>query len=274
MKGKKIGTNGKVEILLLRRIREKVWEALVKPSKSLKPGTVVDITIANRESKGVIKIIESKEDSIRIIELEDEELIYKSGEMPLPPYIHRSLENKERYQTVYARDEGSAAAPTAGLHFTNDLIKIIQRKGVIIAPVTLHIGLDTFQPVREEDPEKHVIHREFGTICQETVRQISMAKHEGRRVICVGTTATRMVEHAFRESFSIPQFSGWVDLFILPGFNFKITDAMITNFHLPKTTLIMLVSAFTGKEFILHTYTEAIKENYRFYSFGDAMLII
>lgn len=274
LKGRKPGTGGKVEILLLQRIKENTWEAMVKPGKSLKTGSTVDITGNTDNIYGSVKIIDTKNEGLRIIEFDSEETIDKIGEIPLPPYIHTPLLDKERYQTVYAKNEGSVAAPTAGLHFTKALIETIINKGIIFTPVTLHVGLDTFQPVREEDPQQHIIHRELGTISAESADIIAKAKADGRRIICVGTTATRIVEHAARIQFPLTAFSGWVDLFILPGYKFMVTDAMITNFHLPQTTLLMLVSAFAGKEFIERAYTEAIKEKYRFYSFGDATLIL
>ncbi len=259
---------------MLRRLEDNTWESVVKPAKSVRIGSHVDITNDKNEILGRVNIIKTGEEGIRFVQFQDEKIIYKAGEMPLPPYIHKHLENGERYQTVYARNEGSAAAPTAGLHFTGELLESIKRQGVICAPVTLHIGLDTFQPVRVDDPEKHIIHREFGIINNETAYQISLAKKERRRVICVGTTSTRIIEHAFHQGLTPSGFSGWVDLFILPGFQFRVTDALITNFHLPRTTLIMLVSAFAGKELIDRSYTEAINEKYRFYSFGDAMFIV
>jgi S-adenosylmethionine:tRNA ribosyltransferase-isomerase len=273
LKGKKSDSGGKVEILLLQRVKENIWEAMIKPGKSLKTGSTVDITDNNDELLSVAKITDIKDEGIRIIQFDNEEFINKIGEIPLPPYIHTPLIDKERYQTVYAKIDGSVAAPTAGLHFTRELIEAIKLKGIIFTPVTLHIGLDTFQPVREEDPQQHIIHREFGTIGEETARQISLAKAEGRRVVCIGTTATRIVEHAAQKKFPLDAYTGWVDLFILPGHKFLLTDAMITNFHLPKTTLLMLVSAFAGKDLIDRAYSEAIKERYRFYSFGDATLI-
>lgn len=273
LKGKKSGSGGKVEILLLQRIKENTWEAMVKPGKSLKIGATVDITNDKGEFVSIAGIIGIKDEGIRTVQFNNESFIDETGEIPLPPYIHTPLTDKERYQTVYAKTDGSVAAPTAGLHFTKELIGVLKQKGIIFVPVTLHIGLDTFQPVREEDPQQHIIHREYGTIGEGTVRQISLAKAEGRRVICIGTTATRIVEHAAQQNLPLTAFNGWVNLFILPGYQFLVTDAMITNFHLPKTTLLMLVSAFTGKELIDRAYEEAIKEKYRFYSFGDAMLI-
>ena len=274
MKGKKSGSGGKVEILLLQRIKENTWQAMVKPGKSLKTGAKVDITDSNDNLLSISRIIDIKEEGIRTIQFDHEDFINKIGEIPLPPYIHTPLIDKERYQTVYAKTDGSVAAPTAGLHFTNELIDAIKQKGVICVPVTLHVGLDTFQPVREDDPQQHIIHREYGTISEETAHHISLAKTEGRRVICVGTTAVRIVENAAKISLPIQPFSGWVDLFILPGYQFRIVDAMVTNFHLPRTTLLMLVSAFASKSFIEKAYIEAIQEKYRFYSFGDAMLIL
>jgi S-adenosylmethionine:tRNA ribosyltransferase-isomerase len=274
LKGKKSGSGGKVEILLLQRIDNNTWEALVKPGKRISAGTVVDITSSENNISTKAEIIEVKEAGTRIIRFDDEKLLFKVGGIPLPPYIHTPLNNPERYQTVYARIDGSVAAPTAGLHFTNELINAIKQKGVVCVPVTLHVGLDTFQPVREDDPQQHLIHREYGTISEDTARQISLAKAEGRRVVCVGTTAVRIVENAAKINLPIQSFSGWIDLFILPGHQFRIVDAMITNFHLPRTTLLMLVSAFAGKSLIEKAYIEAIEEKYRFYSFGDAMLIL
>lgn len=273
LKGRKPETGGKVEILLLQRIEENTWEALVKPGKSLKTGATVDIT-DNNGLRSLAKIIDVKNEGIRIIRLEDEIFINKVGEIPLPPYIHTPLKDASRYQTVYAKNDGSVAAPTAGLHFTQELIEKIKQKGIIFTPVTLHVGLDTFQPVREDDPRQHIIHRESGNISKETARQVSLAKEEGRRVICIGTTATRIIENAAQKRLPLAAFTGWVDLFILPGYRFLLTDVMITNFHLPRTTLLMLVSSFAGKKLTERAYAEAITNNYRFYSFGDAMLIL
>ena len=206
----------------------------------------------------------------------DEMLLPELGEIPLPPYIHAPLTDPSRYQTVYADIAGSVAAPTAGLHFTPELIDKIKAKGVRCLFTTLHIGLDTFQPVREDDPLEHKIHKEFGVLSQEAADELSRAMREGRRIICVGTTATRLVEAAAQVSLAgeISPFAGWVDLFILPGYRFRAINALITNFHLPRSTLLMLVSAFAGKELIDKAYREAIAKKYRFYSFGDAMLII
>ena len=269
--GKKANTGGKIEILLLLRTGDGVWEALVKPGKRVSQGTVIvfssDSTLFNAE------IIGQKEGGIKVLRFSEERLIMKAGQIALPPYIHRPLLNAERYQTIYSRDEGSVAAPTAGLHFTPALFQAIREKSVICVPITLHVGLDTFQPVREEDPRTHTIHREYAIMDTATASAISQAKQDGRRVICVGTTAVRTVEHVASLGMPLKPFAGWVDLFILPGHRFLAVDSLITNFHLPETTLLMLVCAFAGKDLIDKSYAAAIKENYRFYSFGDAMLI-
>jgi S-adenosylmethionine:tRNA ribosyltransferase-isomerase len=270
--GKKSGSGGRVEILLLLRTGDGVWDALVRPGKRVSPGTIIEFfadgIYLTAEVSGI------KEGGIKVLKFSDERLIMKVGKIALPPYIHSPLLNYERYQTIYSRIEGSVAAPTAGLHFTPELFREIKNKSVICVPVTLHVGLDTFQPVREDDPQHHIIHREYGIMSDETASQISKAKLEGRRVICVGTTAVRTVEHVAASGIPLNPFSGWIDLFILPGHKFLAVDAMITNFHLPETTLLMLVSAFSGKELIYGAYAEAIKGKYRFYSFGDAMLIL
>lgn len=275
--GKKSDTGARVEMLLLHRRRPNVWQVLLKPGKRVKVGTQVELCDATGAYDGVsAHIMESNEDGTRIVSFSDESAVLKLGEIPLPPYIHALLTDKERYQTVYARENGSSAAPTAGLHFTPDLLSKVKAKGVECHFVTLHIGLDTFQPVREDDPTQHVIHREFAHLDAETADALSKAKVEDRRIICVGTTSVRIVEQAAKLSPSgvIKPFEGWVDLFILPGYRFRMVDAMITNFHLPKSTLMMLVSAFAGEELIKHAYQTAIAEKYRFYSFGDAMLIL
>lgn len=270
--GKRLGTGGGVELLLLRQIEPNVWEALVRPAKRLHAGAKVEI-----EGEGcstLVEVMAPGKNGTRIIRVPDETQLLASGKVPLPPYIHKSLSSPERYQTVYARVEGSAAAPTAGLHFTRGLLAKIEEKGVRCLFVTLHIGLDTFSPVREEDPGKHVIHREYGVLDQEVGREINNAKDEGRRVICVGTTSVRVVEQAAQLSMPLQPFEGWADLFILPGHRFRCVDVMVTNFHLPRSALLMLVSAFAGKQLINQAYQEAINNRYRFYSFGDAMLII
>ncbi len=279
LNGVKEGSGGKMEILLLKRIKEREWEALVKPGKRVKPGTVIEIT--NRlngdgSQKLLARVGEAKDDGIRTVELSDESLVPFLGEMPLPPYIHTPLATPERYQTVYSREAGSVAAPTAGLHLTPGLLSDIEKKGIECLFVTLHIGLDTFRPITEDDPAQHIIHLEYGIIDNKVADRLTKAKLEGRRVICVGTTAVRLIEQtaALSRIAPVEPFAGWVNLYILPGFRFKVMDALVTNFHLPKSTLLMLVSAFASRDLILRAYDEGIKEKYRFYSFGDAMLIV
>jgi len=272
--GRKIDTGGRVEILLLRQLDSAVWEALVKPGKRVNVGTKVEIGSGN-EAKVLAEVTGVGQDGIKVISFSDETPLLQLGRIPLPPYIHTPLTNPERYQTVYARAPGSAAAPTAGLHFTPELLNKIERKGVHCLFVTLHVGLDTFRPVREDDPLKHPIHKEYGRLTQEVATELSQAKMDGRRVVCVGTTTVRLIEGAAQASKAslIESFEGWVSLFALPGHQFRIVDALITNFHLPRTTLLMLVCAFAGKDFIIRAYEEAIAQGYRFYSFGDAMLV-
>lgn len=270
-------TGAKLEILLLQRLSAHAWQALVKPAKRLAAGSRLRILNPTGAEPGVdAEVIEEQEGGIRTLSFSDEAALPALGQVPLPPYIHQPLADPERYQTVYARIEGSAAAPTAGLHFTPALLAKLDAAGVRSVFVTLHVGLDTFQPVREDDPAQHRIHREFGIVPAAAAAEIARARAEGRRVICVGTTSTRLVEAtaALYETPAPTGFSGWVDLFIMPGYRFRVADALITNFHLPRTTLLMLVSAFSGREFILKAYQEAIREHYRFYSFGDAMLIM
>lgn len=263
-------TGGRVELLLLRRRDEVTWEALVG-GKGLRVGRVAHV-----EEGPEVKILEELDGSERLIKFSEPIEPYFStvGNVPLPPYIHEKLDDPERYQTVYAREPGSAAAPTAGLHFTPRLLEELQVKGVKIAYVTLHVGLDTFAPVNEENPEEHKIHSEWCELPQETANAINEMRARGGRVIAVGTTSVRTLESAVVGQNAILSYNGPTSLFILPGYQFKIVDAMITNFHLPKSTLLMLVSAFAGRERILETYKIAIEEGYRFYSFGDAMLII
>jgi S-adenosylmethionine:tRNA ribosyltransferase-isomerase len=268
--GKKSGTGGGVEILLLRCVSPQVWEALVKPARRVKTGVLLDLGIGVRVTA---EVIGEGEAGLRTLRFSEETLLPVLGEIALPPYIHTPLQNPERYQTVYAEKSGSVAAPTAGLHFTPELLNRIQDKGIECLFVTLHVGLDTFRPVQEEDPRKHHIHREYGVITEEVAGEVSRAKSQGRRVICVGTTSVRLVEAAAQAGEAQP-FDGWVDLFILPGYKFKVVDAMVTNFHLPRSTLLMLVTAFAGKELIAEAYQEAISQKYRFYSFGDATLIL
>jgi len=279
LNGKKIDSDGKVEILLLRRSNNSGWEALVKPGKRVNIGTKIEITnnsAGSRQSKILAEITGLGQDGIKVIKFSDETLLPGMGEIPLPPYIHVPLTNPERYQTVYAAVAGSVAAPTAGLHFTPQLLNRIQQKGIHCCFVTLHVGLDTFRPVREDNPREHPIYKEYGVITQEVASQLSRAKAEGRRIICVGTTTVRIIEQAAQSSKAsvLKPFEDWVSLFILPGYQFRMTDALITNFHLPRSTLLMLVTAFAGSNFINQAYKEAIASRYRFYSFGDAMLII
>jgi len=277
--GRKTDTGGRVEILLLRRLEESVWEALVRRGKRLRPGSQVvldDDTKGNVPQRVTGEVVREGKGGIKVIRFSDETLLSEMGEVPLPPYIGTPLSRQERYQTVYARVAGSVAAPTAGLHFTPELLERLEKKGARLLFVCLHIGLDTFSPVREEDPREHHIHREYGTVDEETARELSRAKKQGRRVICVGTTTVRILEQLVQlhPPEKIQPFADWVSLYILPGHRFRLVDALLTNFHLPRSTLLMLVTAFAGKETIDRAYREAIDSGYRFYSFGDAMLII
>jgi S-adenosylmethionine:tRNA ribosyltransferase-isomerase len=264
---------GKVELLLLKKHDSLTWTAL-GGGKGLKENR--ELTIGNGPEVTILKVLEGPERLIRFSE-PIEPYLSRVGHVPLPPYIHTELEDPERYQTVYAKAPGSAAAPTAGLHFTPELIQKLNIKGVGFARLTLHVGLDTFAPVTEDVPSEHKIHTEWCELSEETALQINQAKKAGGRIIAVGTTSVRTLETAARladEAEVVKPFQGPTDLFILPGFEFKAVDAMITNFHLPKSTLLMLVSAFSGRELILDTYNTAIEEGYRFFSFGDAMLIL
>jgi S-adenosylmethionine:tRNA ribosyltransferase-isomerase len=275
LNGKKADTGGRVELLLLNRLDEAVWEALVKPGKRVGVGTKIEFEGGNK-TKVLAEVIEVGEDGIRLIKFSDEAPLLRLGRVPLPPYIKSPLTDPERYQTVYARVLGSVAAPTAGLHFTPELLDKIGQKGIYCLFVTLHVGLDSFRPVTEDDPQRHLIHKEYGSLSPEVATELSRAKTEGRRVICVGTTTVRLVEAAAqgRDPAKIQPFNGWVDLFALPGYEFRIVSGVITNFHLPRSTLLMLVCAFAGRDFINKAYQEAISQRYRFYSFGDAMLIL
>ena len=280
LSGRKADTGGRLEILLLRQLDSGGWEALVRPAKRTRVGSRLELAGDAESGKGqdgvIAEVVEVREGGVRVISFSDQSLLEGLGRIPLPPYIRVPLRNPERYQTVYADAAGSVAAPTAGLHFTPQLIDRIRSKGVRCLFVTLHVGLDTFLPVRESNPLEHKIHREYGVLDQETASQLSQARREGRRIICVGTTTVRLVEAAAQASnpLSIQPFQDWVGLFILPGYRFQVVDALITNFHLPKSTLLMLVTAFTGKDVITRAYREAIAQRYRFYSFGDAMLIL
>ena len=272
--GVKEDTQAKIEVLLLKRKEHDIWETLVKPGKKAKPGTVISF------GDGLLKgtVVDVIEDGNRLIQFSYEgifeEILEQLGQMPLPPYITHQLKDKNRYQTVYAKHEGSAAAPTAGLHFTKELLKEIEDMGVTIAHVTLHVGLGTFRPVKVDNVLDHHMHSEFYVVEEEEAKKVNDAKKNGGRVICVGTTSCRTVESATGEDGILKAGSGWTDIFIYPGYRFKILDGLITNFHLPESTLVMLVSALAGRDHVLHAYEEAIKERYRFFSFGDATLII
>ena len=271
--GSKIGTDAKIEVLLLKRKENDVWETLVKPGKKAKIGT----RISFGDGLLVGEVVDIVEEGNRLIHFEYEgifeEILDRLGQMPLPPYITHQLEDKNRYQTVYAKHSGSAAAPTAGLHFTPELLKKIEEKGVQIARVTLHVGLGTFRPVKVDNILEHHMHSEFYQIEEEAAEKINTAKANGKRVIAVGTTSCRTIESAAKEDGTIAPVSGWTDIFIYPGYQFKVLDCLITNFHVPESTLVMLVSALAGREHVLNAYEEAIKERYRFFSFGDAMFI-
>ena len=271
--GEREGTGAKIEVLLLKRKTGDVWETLVKPGRKAKPGTRIQF------GGGLLvgEVMDIVDEGNRLIRFEFEgifeEILDQLGQMPLPPYITHQLKDKDRYNTVYATHSGSAAAPTAGLHFTPELLKTIEEKGIDIARVTLHVGLGTFRPVKVDDVENHHMHSEFYMIDEEAAEKINRAKENGKRVICVGTTSCRTIESAADENGRLKPCSGWTEIFIYSGYQFKILDCLITNFHLPESTLIMLVSALAGKENVLAAYEEAVKERYRFFSFGDAMFI-
>ncbi len=271
--GVKEDTNAKIEVLLLKRKEHDIWETLVKPGKKAKPGT--RISFGDGLLTGIVTHV--VEEGNRLIQFSYEgifeEILDRLGQMPLPPYITHELEDKNRYQTVYARHDGSAAAPTAGLHFTNELLQEIEDMGVTIAHVTLHVGLGTFRPVKAENILDHHMHSEFYMVEEEEARKINDAKKSGGRIICVGTTSCRTLESAAGEDGFLKAGSGWTDIFIYPGYRFKILDCLVTNFHLPESTLVMLVSALAGRDHVLNAYEEAIRQRYRFFSFGDAMLI-
>ena len=271
--GSKIGTDAKIEILLLKRKEDNVWETLVKPGKKAKPGA----RISFGEGLLIGEVIDVVEEGNRLVRFTYdgifEEILDQLGQMPLPPYITHQLEDKNRYQTVYAKHSGSAAAPTAGLHFTPELLQEIEGEGVDIASVTLHVGLGTFRPVKVDNILEHHMHSEFYQIEESEAEKINRAKEKGGRVICVGTTSCRTIESAADENGHLRAGSGWTDIFIYPGFQFRVLDGLITNFHLPESTLIMLVSALAGREHVLAAYEEAVRERYRFFSFGDAMFI-
>ncbi len=271
--GTRSDTGATVEFLLLRQIENNKWETLVKPGKKAKPGTVFDFS-------GIMKgyVEDIGKEGVRIVRFESEESIYvaldKIGQMPLPPYIKETLKDKERYQTVYSDPVGSAAAPTAGLHFTEELISKLKDKGVNIAYVTLHVGLGTFRPVKEEEVTDHIMHSEHYELPADTVAAIKSTKENGGRVIAVGTTTTRTLESVARDKGELVPCEGWTDIFIYPPYTFRVLDGLITNFHLPESTLIMLVSAFAGYDNTMNAYKKAVDEKYRFFSFGDSMMII
>lgn len=271
--GSKIETNATIELLLLKEIGKDTWECLSRPFKRLHVGTKVEFG----NSLLIAEVKELKTEGMVIVKFSYKgiflEILDQLGSMPLPPYIHEKLNDKDRYQTVYAKNIGSAAAPTAGLHFTNELLNEIEKKGVIITKVTLHVGLGTFRPVEVEDVTNHKMHSEFYKMEKETADVLNQAKQEGRRIIAVGTTSTRTLETIRQKYGKFQECEGNTDIFIYPGYEFKAIDGLITNFHLPKSTLLMLVSAFSKKEFILKAYEEAVKKEYRFFSFGDAMFI-
>lgn len=271
--GAKEGTGAKIEILLLKRKENNIWETLVKPGKKAKVGT----RIVFGEGILVGEVVGIVEEGNRLVKFEYEgifeEILDQLGQMPLPPYITHQLEDKNRYQTVYAKHTGSAAAPTAGLHFTPELLKEIEEKGIDIARVTLHVGLGTFRPVKVDNILEHHMHSEFYQIEEEAAEKINRAKESGHRVICVGTTSCRTIESAADKNGKLHATNGWTEIFIYPGYEFKVLDCLITNFHLPESTLVMLVSALAGREQVLSAYEEAVKEKYRFFSFGDAMFI-
>lgn len=271
--GEKEETGGKIEFLLLKRIEGDKWECLAKPGKKAKVGAM--FTFGEGKLKAVVREIGLEGN--RVIEFIYngifEEILDELGQMPLPPYIHEKLNDRERYQTVYSKEKGSAAAPTAGLHFTEDLLEKIREKGVNIAFVTLHVGLGTFRPVKVESIDEHIMHSEYYELDEENAKIINDTKKRGNRVIAVGTTSTRTLETIGNENGEVRAQSGWTNIFIFPGYKFNIVDALITNFHLPESTLIMLVSALAGKENIMNAYKKAVEEKYRFFSFGDSMFI-
>ncbi|MDI3234519.1 tRNA preQ1(34) S-adenosylmethionine ribosyltransferase-isomerase QueA [Exiguobacterium antarcticum] len=271
--GVKEETGGKIELLLLKQTSEDVWETLAKPAKRVKPGTKLSF------GDGLLQAecLEALEDGGRILKFSYTGIFYEVldqlGTMPLPPYIHEQLEDQDRYQTVYARERGSAAAPTAGLHFTPELLKALTDKGVHLAPLTLHVGLGTFRPVSVDDVDSHKMHSEYYELPESSAQILRETRKNGGRIIAVGTTSTRTLETVIRDHGDFVEASGWTDIFIYPGQEIKGIDGLITNFHLPKSTLIMLVSALSTREHILHAYEEAVAQGYRFFSFGDAMFL-
>ena len=282
--GRRATTGGKVELMLLHRLEGNAWKALGRPARALRPRATVVID-GQAGDAGEAMILERWDDGTFAVELQPEAEVLAAGHVPLPPYIHQLPTDPNDYQTVYARHDGSAAAPTAGLHFTDTLLKSLTDHGIRLAYVTLHVGADTFRPVGEEEPENHKLHGEYFQLSQETAAELNAARNEGRRIVTVGTTSTRVLEQVAQSPQSaddgspigptaIQPTEGWAHIYILPGHTFRLTDAMITNFHLPRTTLLMMISAFSGRDLVLQAYAEAIAQEYRFYSFGDAMLIV
>lgn len=271
--GVKEDTQAHIELLMLKEVEKDTWQCLMKPAKRIQVGTKITFGDGRLQAK----CIEKKEEGIGIFVFSYEgiflEVLESLGEMPLPPYIHEHLKDKNRYQTVYAKEVGSAAAPTAGLHFTQNLIEKIKKKGIEIVEITLHVGLGTFRPVQVEEIEKHKMHSEFYSMSEESASKLNQAKKEGRRIIAVGTTSTRTLETIMSLYGEFRPCSGWTDIFIYPGYTFKAIDGLITNFHLPKSTLLMLISSFSTRQIILKAYQEAVRQNYRFFSFGDSMFI-
>ena len=274
LRGHKAESGGAVEFLLLHPMGNRHWQALARPARRLRAGTRIVFQGGDRSYEA--QVLERSDAGVFTISLDDEDAIEACGEMPLPPYIHEALKDPERYQTVYAKERGSAAAPTAGLHFTAPLLERLSAEGVRRATVTLHIGLDTFRPVEAEDPRRHHIHREYAQLSEETAHAINETREKGGRIVAVGTTTTRILETAARGAKDgvVAPYAGWTDLMMLPGHVFQAVDVLITNFHLPRSTLLMLVSAFAGKPLTDRAYALAVKERYRFYSFGDAMVIV
>ena len=283
--GRRLGSGGRVEALLLRRETSDTWEALVRPASRLHQGSRIFFEDERDGGQIEAQIVEMKEEGTRLLRFPQGATPEHMGQIPLPPYIHSPLADPERYQTVYAQEEGSAAAPTAGLHFTPELLAHLETQGIEILSITLHVGIDTFRPVRQADPREHRIHQEFYRFSAAVAQRLTDAARQGRRVVCVGTTSVRALEDAVRRSgwcAEVPReqqppvqsYTGLTGLYILPGHSFLAVDALLTNFHLPRTTLLMLVAAFAGRELILQAYQEAIRQRYRFYSFGDALLLL
>ena len=274
--GRRAGSGGRVELVLLHRLEGSTWKALGRPARALRSGAGVVIEGASGDA-GEARVLERWDDGTCAVELQPEDAVLAAGHTPLPPYIHQLPDDPNDYQTVYARNDGSAAAPTAGLHFTGPLLERLMHRGVRLAYVTLHVGADTFRPVSDEAPERHKLHGEYFQLSAEVAGELNAARTEGRRIVTVGTTSTRVLEQVAQstdEGAPVEATEGWAQIYILPGHTFRLTDGMITNFHLPRTTLLMMISAFAGRDSVLRAYEEAIAREYRFYSFGDAMLVV